>query len=152
MLGRGDRPAPGGQVESRAVLRGFGIERVFAAEQAVGAEFPTPPAPRLLSGEAPPGLRAVLAEIEARGFAVSSVESAAAIGGGNGRTAFDLRSVVVHADMDELAQVKTLIHEAAHVLLHDASISPPGLARSVRKVEVPSRSLRPRLVARYGDR
>jgi hypothetical protein len=138
-LGRGDRPSPGEQVESRAVLRGFRVEHVFAAEQTVGTELPTPPAPQLLKGEAPPGLRdAVVAVIEARGFGVSRVESAEAIGGANGRTAFDVRSVVVRADMDEAAQVKTLFHEAAHVLLHDPATSPLTLARSVREVEAES--------------
>ena len=42
----------------------------------------------------------------------------AAIGGANGLTDFLSREVSVRMDMDEAAQVKTLAHELAHVLLH----------------------------------
>jgi hypothetical protein len=44
---------------------------------------------------------------------------------------------VVRADMDDAAMVKTLIHEAAHVLLHE---SPPGryLPRPTKEVEAES--------------
>jgi hypothetical protein len=45
--------------------------------------------------------------------------------------------VLVRSDMDEAAMVKTLIHGAAHVLLHT---SPPGtyLRRAVKEVEAES--------------
>src|SRR5690348_5812670 len=45
--------------------------------------------------------------------------------------------VLVRADMDDAAQVKTLIHEAAHVLLHE---DPPGrcLPKALREVEAES--------------
>jgi hypothetical protein len=120
------------------VLRGFKVEHVFELGQTTGAPVPEPVRPILLEGEAPPGLgHAVLEMIEGRGYSVDTVESAAAIGGANGRTDWGARSVVVCADMDDAAMVKTLIHEAAHVLLHE---QPPGryVTRQVKEVEAES--------------
>ncbi|MHB1783424.1 MAG: serine/arginine repetitive matrix protein 2 [Acidimicrobiales bacterium] len=136
VLTRDDATAPGEHVETRSFLRGFRAEHVFASEQTTGADLPTPPTPRLLEGEAPAGVREfVTALISSRGFAVRTVESAAVIGGANGLTAFEERTVVVRGDMDGAAQVKTLLHEAAHVLLHDPAAG-VRLSREVREVEV----------------
>jgi len=138
VLGRGDAPAPGERIETRNSLRGFRAEHVFSAEQTTGAELPRPPAPRLLEGEAPHGLRdAIAALVVGRGFEVRTVDSAVAIGGANGQTDYDTRTVVVRADMDDAAQVKTLLHEAAHVLLHDPSID-TSRPREVCEVEAES--------------
>jgi hypothetical protein len=75
--------------------------------------------------------------IEARGFDVDTVANAGAIAGANGVTRWDSRTVLVRADMDDAAIVKTLIHEAAHVLLH---AGPPGqfLPRPLKEVEAES--------------
>ena len=56
--------------------------------------------------------------IEANGFTVDTVADAAHLQGANGRTSWTSKTVTVRADMDDAAMVKTLIHEAAHVLLH----------------------------------
>jgi len=137
-LGRGERPVEGERVESRRVLAGFRVEYVFDLSQTSGAEIAERPCPRLLDGEAPAGLgAAVVALIEGRGFSVDTVPGAQALGGANGMTRWDDRRVLVRADMDDAPMVKTLLHEAAHVLLHD---EPPGrfLPRAVKEVEAES--------------
>jgi hypothetical protein len=106
--------------------------------QTSGADVPEPPRPMLLEGEAPAGLGAsVLTLIEERGYRVDTVDSATAIGGANGQTIWGSKTVLVRTDMDEAAMVKTLIHEAAHVLLHAGA---PGiyLPRPVKEVEAES--------------
>ena len=138
VLRRGEIPADGESEGRRQALRGFKVEHVFAACQTSGAELPVPPQPRLLEGEAPPGLGPAVADlIGSRGYTVGDVDGAAAIGGANGRTDWAARTVVVRADMDDAARVKTLIHEAAHVLLHE---QPPGslLPRPIKEVEAES--------------
>jgi hypothetical protein len=75
--------------------------------------------------------------LESRGYTVSTVPDADRLGGANGQTRFDARAVVIRGDMDDAAMVKTLIHEAAHVLLHELA---PGrhLPRHVKEVEAES--------------
>lgn len=139
VLGPREAGQPGETVEARRGLRGFTIEHVFAAEQTTGAPLPTPPSPRLLEGDAPLGLgEAVVGLIEARGYVVSAVPDASAIDGANGMTTFPSRTVQVRADMDDAARVKTLLHEAAHVLLHDPAVRDPDRPRHVREVEAES--------------
>jgi hypothetical protein len=124
--------------EHRLVLRGFRVEHVFELGQTSGEPIPEPAPPQLLQGEAPVGLGvATAALIEGHGYSVDTVPDAAAIGGANGRTDWGARSVVVRADMDDAAMVKTLLHEAAHVLLHEGA---PGrfLDRAVKEVEAES--------------
>jgi hypothetical protein len=137
-LKRGEAGREGERVEVRKVLAGFRAEYVFSVHQTSGAELPAPPQPRLLVGQAPAGLGgAVLEIIEAQGFRVDTVADGAAISGANGVTRWDSRLVLVRADMDDAAMVKTLIHEAAHVLLH---AGPPGqfLPRPLKEVEAES--------------
>jgi len=137
-LAKTDTPAEGERVEARKVLAGFRVEYVFDVSQTTGVELAEPPRPALLQGEAPPGLGvAVLALIEDSGFQVDTVPGAGAIGGANGQTNWASRTVVVRADMDDAAMVKTLVHEAAHVLLHEG---PPGqyLSRATKEVEAES--------------
>jgi len=107
-----DALAPG-EVEARTLaLRGFGIEHVFDRCQTTGRPLAEPPHPHLLQGEAPEGLgRSVLELVEARGYTVSTVPDAGRLGGANGQTHFDAHSVVIRADMDDAAMVKTLIHD-----------------------------------------
>jgi hypothetical protein len=137
-VGRDGEAPPAGGEGSPPVLRGSRVEHVFEVGQTSGEPILEPAPPELLQGEAPFGLGAVTADlIEGRGYSVATVPDAAAIGGANGRTNWDARSVVVRADMDDAAIVKTLLHEAAHVLLHEA---PPGrfLERAVKEVEAES--------------
>jgi hypothetical protein len=137
-LAKGEAPGAGEQVESRRVLAGFRIEHVFDVSQTSGTPLPEPPSPTLLAGEAPVGLgAAVLGIVEGRGFRVDTVSDASALQGANGQTNWGSRSVLIRADMDDAAMVKTLIHEAAHCLLHEAL---PGryLPRQVKEVEAES--------------
>ena len=137
-LGRADVPEDGETVERRRVLSGFRVEHVFSVHQTSGAELPEMPRPQLLQGEAPAGLRdAIVGLVERHGFSVSTVPDAGAIEGANGLTRWDTRAVLVRSDMDDAAVVKTLVHEAAHVLLH---ASPPGrfLPRARKEVEAES--------------
>jgi len=137
-LAKTDTPAAGERVEAHTVLAGFRVEHVFDVSQTTGAELPEVPRPVLLRGEAPPGLAgALLAMVEARGFQVDTAADAEAIDGANGRTNWASRTVVVRSDMDDAEMVKTLVHEAAHVLLHEG---PPGryLPRAIKEVEAES--------------
>ena len=137
-LGGDETARPGESEERQRLVRGFRVSYVFDVSQTTGEPIPEPTRPQLLRGEAPSGLGAsVLAMIEGLGFAVSTVPSAEVIGGANGQTDWANRTVVVRDDMDDAAMVKTLIHEAAHVLLHEG---PPGrfLDRSVKEVEAES--------------
>jgi hypothetical protein len=137
-LAKGEAPGADEQVEKRKVLAGFRIEHVFDVSQTSGTPLPEPPFPTLLAGEAPVGLgAAVLEMIEERGFQVDTVADASALQGANGQTNWGSRTVLIRADMDDAAMVKTLIHEAAHCVLHE---SPPGqyLPRPVKEVEAES--------------
>ena len=137
-LGRGDKVAAGETELRTPVLRGFGVATVFDASQTSGKNLPDPPRPRLLVGEAPRGLGVAVKElIEAQDFSVDTVPDAGHLQGANGRTSWDAKGVVVRADMDDAAMVKTLIHEAAHVLLHQ---TPPALylPRPLKEVEAES--------------
>jgi hypothetical protein len=137
-LQRGEPVGEGERIEVRRVLAGFRAEYVFSVHQTSGVELPGPPLPKLLVGEAPVGLGgAVLEMIDSQGFRVDTVEDAGAISGANGVTYWDRRVVLVRADIDDAAMVKTLIHEVAHVLLHAA---PPGqfLPRPLKEVEAES--------------
>jgi antirestriction protein ArdC len=137
-LGRGDRPSLGETETRTPVLRGFTVATVFDASQTSGKNLPDPPRPRLLAGEAPRGLGAAVKElIESKGFAVDTVTDAGYLQGANGQTNWSTQVVLIRADMDDAAMVKTLIHEAAHVLLHQ---TPPAshLPRATKEVEAES--------------
>jgi hypothetical protein len=137
-LRRGDTLSVG-ETETRApVLRGFTVATVFDASQTSGKILPDPPRPCLLAGEAPRGLGAAVKElVEAKGFAVDTVADASYLQGANGQTNWSSQVVLIRGDMDDAAMVKTLIHEAAHVLLHQA---PPArhLPRPLKEVEAES--------------
>ena len=137
-LRRGDRPSLGETETTTPVLRGFTVATVFDASQTSGKNLPDPPRPRLLAGEAPRGLGAAVKElIESKGFAVDTVTDASHLQGANGQTNWSTQAVLIRADMDDAAMVKTLIHEAAHVLLHQ---TPPAshLPRAMKEVEAES--------------
>ena len=93
------------------------------------------PRPHLLEGEAPRGLGAAVKElIESNGFAVDTVADASTSKGPTVSTDLAAMTVLVRADMDDAAMVKTLIHEAAHVLLHQSSAG-RDLPRPLKEVE-----------------
>ena len=137
-LGRGDRPKVGETETRRAVIRGFTVATVFDASQTSGKSLPDPPRPRILAGEAPRGLgAAVKALIESKGFSVDTVADASYLQGANGQTNWSNHGVLIRADMDDAAMVKTLIHEAAHVLLHQ-TFPARDLPRALKEVEAES--------------
>lgn len=91
---------------------------VFDIRQTDGPPLPDPKVGEatLLTGEAPSGLWDRLQGLlEERGF---DVRRGADLGGPNGYTDFSQRLVMVRDDVDEAQAVKTLAHEAGHVILH----------------------------------
>jgi len=137
-LGPGEQPGPGEQLRVERRVRGFRAETVFDVSQTEGAALPEPARPVLLGGQAPAGLGQAVADfVRARGYRVGTVAGANELGGANGTTDFVSHQVLVRADMDDAAMVKTLVHEAAHVILHEG---PPGrhLPRALREVEAES--------------
>lgn len=116
-LASGERAKPG--ETTRYKMAGLRPAYVWDVSQTEGEPIPEPPKPKLLEGAAPEGLWDALAEhITERGFDLRLVSNAKAIGGANGLTDFLTRSVSVRVDMDDAAMVRTLAHEAGHVLLH----------------------------------
>lgn len=116
-LGRGEKPQGGEVVRSKLV--GLKPAHVWDISQTDGEPIPETPCPTLLQGQAPEGLWDGLADqITAHGFELRLVSTAASIGGANGLTDYTTREVSVRMDMDDAAQVKTLAHELAHVMLH----------------------------------
>lgn len=116
-LASGEQAKPG--ETTRYKMAGLRPAYVWDISQTEGDPIPEPPKPKLLEGAAPEGLWEALAEhIAERGFDLRLVSNAAAIGGTNGLTDFMTRSVSVRVDMDDAAMVRTLAHEAGHVVLH----------------------------------
>lgn len=97
------------------ILRGFRVAHVFDISQTDGDDL-ADVRPALLAGEAPEGLwDALAAQVADAGYRLERGEC----GGANGRTNFVTRTVTVRDDVDEAQAVKTLVHELAHVRLHD---------------------------------
>jgi hypothetical protein len=137
-LGRREWPNAGETLARRQSLRGFKVEFVFDVSQTSGQDLPVPPRPKLLVGEAPVGLGAAVTKlIEDSGYRVDTVPDATTIGGANGITDFAAGTVSIRSDMDDAAMVKTLLHEAAHCLLH---AGPPGQSfpRPLKEMEAES--------------
>jgi hypothetical protein len=116
-----DEAAPAGATEqSKKIPRGFTVTYVWDVAQTSGEEIPERPMPKLLDGDAPADLYNDLAKIVAEhGFGLGDVDTAAAIGGANGVTNFADREILIRADVSPMQRVKTLVHEIAHMLLHD---------------------------------
>lgn len=135
-LASGERAKPG--EATRYKMAGVRPAYVWDVSQTEGAPIPGPPAPKLLTGAAPEGLWDALADhITERGFDLRLVSNAAAIGGTNGVTDFMTRSVSVRVDMDDAAMVRTLAHEAGHVVLHSPADLQEGAVRhrGIQEVE-----------------
>lgn len=124
---------------------GFRLLSVFDVSQTSGPELPQP-RPQLLTGQAPQGLWSRLqALLEDRGFRVERGDC----GGANGITRFDDNLVRVRGDIDDAQAVKTLAHEAAHVLLHlpSAEGNVPGCRG---RIEVEAESVAYLVTAAHG--
>lgn len=138
VLRRGEVPGAGETETRTTVLGGFRPKTVFDASQTSGAELPEAPHPRLLDGQAPPGLgAAVLHLIEEHGWKVTTVPDATWIEGADSRVYYGGKFITVRGDLDDAATVRTLIEGAAHVVLHEGR---PGryLPPSVKEVEAQS--------------
>lgn len=97
-------------------LAGVRPVSVFDASQ-VDPPVELPPEPKLLLGQAPPGLWDSLAElVAAEGFTLTRGDC----GGANGWTDFVGREIRVRDDVDDAQSVKVLAHELGHAL------NPPG--------------------------
>ncbi|WP_218682996.1 MULTISPECIES: ArdC-like ssDNA-binding domain-containing protein [Microbacterium] len=139
-LGRFEKPKPGEAVRSRMV--GVRPTYVWDVSQTAGDPIPAPPSPSLLKGEAPDGLWDGVARLlEAEGFTVLRVPHEGMIHGANGLTDFGAKTVAVRVNMPEAAQVKTLVHELAHVLLHGPDNPDASGHRGIGEVEADSVAL-----------
>ena len=108
--------ANGRQITRRQML-GVRVAHVFDASQVDPPPQTERPQPALLTGQAPPGLWDSLAQLVAdEGFTVTRGDC----GGANGYTNFAAKEVRVRADVDDAQSVRTLCHEAAHLLTMDA--------------------------------
>ena len=139
-LNRGEKPKPGEVVRSKMV--GVRPAYVWDVSQTTGDPLPDKPQPRILTGEAPEGLREGLAgRIEAEEFELLWVPHEGMIGGANGRTNFETRQVAVRENMPDAAQVKTEGHELAHVLMHGPDQEEARQHRGIGEVEAESVAL-----------
>ncbi|WP_240756432.1 ImmA/IrrE family metallo-endopeptidase [Micrococcus luteus] len=139
-LDRYEKPKPGETVRSKMV-RAIPV-RVWDVSMTDGPPIPERPAPTLMEGQAPDGLwEGLSALVAAEGFAVLRVEHEGMIHGANGLTDFQARTVAVRTNMDDAAQVKTLAHELAHVMLHGPDSPDATGHRGVGEVEAESVAL-----------
>ena len=139
-LNRGEKPKPGEVVRARVV--GVRPAYVWDVSQTAGDPIPERPSPVLLEGEAPAGLREGLAErVRSEGFELLWVPHEGMIGGANGRSDFEAKTVAVRENMSDAAQVKTLAHELAHVLMHGPDQEEARQHRGIGEVEAESVAL-----------
>ena len=135
-----EKPRSGEVVRSKMI--GVRPAYVWDASQTAGDPMPELPVPRLLDGEAPARLWDGLAkQIGAAGFSLGDAPDALSIHGANGVTNYGERTVLVRADMDDAARVKTLAHELGHVLMHDPESVDVRLHRGIGEVEAESVAL-----------
>ena len=135
-----EQPKPGEAVRSRMI--GAKVAFVFDISQTTGPDVPLPPSPRLLEGEAPAGLReGLIRQVEEAGFRFLPVPHEGMIHGANGITKFDDHQVAVRTNMHDAAQVKTLAHELAHVLMHGPDQEEARQHRGIGEVEAESVAL-----------
>ena len=122
-----------GESERVQVLTGFRVVHVFDISQTEGEELPEV-APRRLSGDVPPNLVVALEKrIAAEGFMLRREPITRP--SCNGYADFVEREVVLKEGLSGAQTIKTLIHELAHVLLHQESAMS---VRAVAEVEAES--------------
>ena len=139
-LDRFEKPRPGEAVRSRMV--GAKPAYVWDVSLTTGEPIPERPRPLLLEGEAPDGLwDGLAAQVQARGFVLLPVSHEGMIHGANGMTDYTAGTVAVRQNMDPAAQVKTLAHELAHVMLHGPDNADAVRHRGIAEVEAESVAL-----------
>lgn len=108
---------------------------VFDASQ-VEPAVKVPPQPRLLTGQAPPGLWDSLAELASiGGFSVTRGDCGTA----NGFINFTDHEIRIRPDVDDLQACKTLAHEIGHSLtMTQGDAGSVGAHRELREVEAES--------------
>jgi DNA primase len=131
--------------ERQRVIRGFRVVHVFDISQTDGPPIDAPgrltgiePSVQLLAGQAPDGLWDALQGIaEDHGYTVER----GPCGTANGYTHYGERRIRVRADVDDAQAVKTMAHEDAHMLMHDAGdfgFATTAGCRGEREVEAES--------------
>ncbi|MFJ2300076.1 ArdC family protein [Oerskovia paurometabola] len=139
-LGFRERTAPDEILRTRLISTK--VASVWDVSLTDGDPILEPPTPQLLAGQAPPGLLDGLAkQIVDRGFTVSTVLDAAAIGGANGLTDYRALAVTYRDDVDPASACRTLVHELAHVMLHGPDHLDAVAHRGVAEVEAESVAL-----------
>lgn len=139
-LGKAEKPKPGEVVRSRLV--GARPAYVWDASQTSGDPIPEPPMPRLLEGKAPAGLwDGIAVQVRSAGYEVLRVPHEGMIQGANGLTDFQSLTVAVRENMSDAAQVKTLVHELGHVLMHGPDNEDARQHRGIGEVEAESVAL-----------
>ncbi len=125
--------------EEKRYVSGFRLVPVFDISQTDGDPVPEPVRPMLLDGEAPEGLWQSLAEIVFdNGYTLQRGPSQR---GENGYTDPSAKVVQVTEGLSDAQACKTLIHEAAHMMLHceESTLSADAvLHRNVAEVEAES--------------
>lgn len=117
-----------GEKKTRKVLVGFRPVPVFDIAQTDGAPIDAIE-PVRLTGEAAAGIvEGITKQITDAGFSVT-YDGAGWSPSKNGETNFTTKSVTIRSGLAPVQSVKTLIHELAHVLLHEPV---PGEARGHR--------------------
>lgn len=120
--------------ESRRVI-GFRVVSVFDISQTDGDPLPAEPMPVLLQGDAPAGLwDAVAGILAANEFTLSRGDT----GHANGWTRHSTKEIMVKDSLSDAAAVKTLIHECAHMMLHNSDEFDYFAHRGIAEVEAES--------------
>jgi DNA primase len=116
-------------------LIGFRAVSVFDVSQTEGEPLPVRQTAALLDGDAPAGLfDSVAALIANNGFRLERGDC----GSANGYCDFTNRVIRVRNDVSDAQAAKTIIHEAAHMLMHDADNSDAPAHRGLAEVEAES--------------
>ena len=124
-----------GQEEKRLV--GFKSASVFDIEQTDGADIPELPRPERLTGDSE-AIQALLKILESyatdRGF---PVRREAFQGNALGKFSLTSKIITLRDDLEPLQELKTLVHELAHALMH-REVSPVTMKRHRCELEAES--------------
>jgi DNA primase len=120
--------------ESRRIT-GYRVASVFDISQTDGEPLPVQPRPALLQGEAPEGLwDAIASMITSNGYTLERGDT----GKANGYTNTHDKIVRVSDTLTNAQATKTLIHECAHMILHDHEEFDYAAHRGIAEVEAES--------------